>query len=308
MSDLQDQEFTGRRNRRRRRLQERKVALSIASLFAIGLVVGLAVALYLSWLVFPTDTSASPADFRPDFKTDYIYMVSQGYAKDGDLTRAETRLALLEDPNLSETLRAQLEDYLRQGQPADAVRNLANLSVAMGVEGTSIGLFGPGETAVTATPTPTPTPTPQVTPTLLPLITPTPPPSPSPPPLAVTAAPTAEPIYRLLDQEEVCRPADQLPLIAVNVLDAFLDDLPGITVDVSWADGEDQFITGFKSGEAAGYGDFAMSPEVTYTVVLPDGSGPVSGLTTGPCSLSGSEDEGQTGWILTFQKLVASED
>lgn len=298
---------SNRRGRRQRRLQERQTLLSLTSLFVIALVVGLGSGLYLSWLVFPVSTSASPAAFRQDFKSDYIYMVSQTYAADGNLPRAEERLALLADSALKETLRFQLETSLREGQPATAVRNLANLAVALGVEGTSVGLFGPGEIAVTATPSPSPTPTAiPPTPTLLPLLTstPTPPPATSTP--RPELEPTTEPNFRLLDQVETCRPADQPPLIVVVVLDPLLDDLPGAEVIVTWDDGEDRFITGFKTGQRAGYGDFAMSPDITYAVAMPDGSGRVGGLTTGPCELADGDEtvDGLVSWTLTIQALT----
>ena len=68
---------------------------------------------------------------------------------------------------------------------------------------------------------------------------------------------------------------------------------------MSWAEGTDRFYTGFKPVQGMDYGDFTMSQDVSYTVVLAEGSPPVSGLRVEPCAETGQPG----GWRLTFQHL-----
>jgi hypothetical protein len=81
--------------------------------------------------------------------------------------------------------------------------------------------------------------------------------------------------------------------------DALLNELPGVEVLVSWEGGSDHFFTGFKPELGLGYGDFTMDPEVSYTIVLADGSPEISGMRIERC------DNGlDGGWLLTFQNLI----
>ena len=60
-----------------------------------------------------------------------------------------------------------------------------------------------------------------------------------------------------------------------------------------------RFFTGFKPPLGEGAGDFAMSPDTSYTVVLAEGSPEVSGLRIETCA-----DGSASGWQLTFQNLI----
>jgi hypothetical protein len=115
----------------------------------------------------------------------------------------------------------------------------------------------------------------------------------------VPAQPTAVPIYRLLGQERVCDETAPAPRIEVVVVDAFLEQLPGVEVIVQWNEGEDHFFTGFKPELGMGYGDFQMSPEVSYSVFLVEGSPTVSGLRIEVCEAGEGGLPG--GWRLSFQ-------
>jgi hypothetical protein len=83
------------------------------------------------------------------------------------------------------------------------------------------------------------------------------------------------------------------------VVDAFLQPLPGVEVIVEWDEGQDHFFTGFIPEQGLGYGDFLMSPEVSYSVFVEEGSPVVSGLRIEDCEA----DEGGLpgGWRLSFQ-------
>ncbi len=275
--------------------------LGAASLVLVGLIIGLLGALYYAWIEQPVVyVAASPARLNEEFMSEYILLVSQGYAATGDWEKAQQRLAALDDPELANTVALQLDSNLRTGKSAAVMGNLAILARRLGVNNTAVAFFDP-QTVGTITPSPTaqsatststlipsPTATQQPTRTSLPTKTPTSRPS-----------PTVVPIFRLLRQEQVCEPREPAPRIEVVVLDAFLEPAPGVEAIIAGEGVNDHLITGFKPELGLGYGDFDMEPGVSYSVVLAGGSPTVSGLRVETCV----EAEGGLagGWRLTFQ-------
>lgn len=299
----------GSRRRRRHGRRQRVVAasrsallerISGSSFLLLGLILGLAAGLYYAWMVAPVVyVDASPARFSDAQKQEYLFLVSQSHAADGDWAMAQRRLAALDDPAIAQTVVDLLETFLRQQRPASEIKNLAFLAQKMGAQSAVVALFAPtplpgGSTPPTATAagaiTPTPLPTATATPTPLPTSSP----APTQPP-----SPTAQLTYRLLSQQRICQRDQATPVIAVITQDALLQPLPGVEVLVRWEDGADHFFTGFIPAEGPGYGDFTMSPGVSYSVALADGSPEVSGLRIEPCN-NGLEG----GWQLTFQNLI----
>lgn len=291
-----------RRRRSRASSQLAAPRFSTASLLLLGLILGLAGALYYTWVAAPTIyVDASPARLGDQHKAEYIFLVSQSYAVDGDWEQAQKRLAALDDPALTQTVTTLLENYVREQRPSNFIRNLALLARQLGSDVPAVALFAPTPLAnVTTTPTIAPTATAVATNTP----TATPPPTFTPRPTFTPAPtrrvePTAQPTYRLLNQQRVCPVGASSQQIEVVILDALLDPLPGVETLITWDGGADHFFTGFKPEQGAGYGDFAMSPDVSYSVVLADGSPEISGLRIEPCD-SGLDG----GWRLTFQNLV----
>ncbi|MGC8839460.1 MAG: hypothetical protein ACP5UM_13725, partial [Anaerolineae bacterium] len=168
-----------------------------------GLLVGLLVGLIIGWWVWPVEwTATSLKDLKPEYKDEYIAMVSAAYARDGDLERAVHRLESLQAGNPAQLVVALAERYIAEGRDLDDIQCLAGLAEGLGVR-------SPQVLAYLATPTPTPTwtstptatPVPTATPTWTPtatqgahqspLPTPTPLPwTPTPTPPWVTATPT----------------------------------------------------------------------------------------------------------------------
>jgi hypothetical protein len=111
-------------------------------------------------------------------------------------------------------------------------------------------------------------------------------------------------VFRLLSQERVCDDDVPSPRIEVVTVDALLEPLAGVEVIVSWDGGSDRFFTGFQPEMGPGYGDFTMSPDVSYSVVLAPGSPTVSGLRVEPCTAAEGGLPG--GWRLTFQNLTVN--
>ena len=281
-------------------ISEREPRIARSSLIFLGLIVGIGLALYYAWVVEPVVyVKASPARFADRFKEEYIYLISQSYAADDNWGLAQDRLDALDDPNIRDTVEKQLESYLRSGESAHIMRNMALMAKKLGADSVAIGIFVP-EAAESRTPTPTVPPTPVRTgpPTQTPI-----------PTITSTSEPTPTPIpkYRLLSQEQVCDPDWPAPRVEVIVVDANLEPAPGVEVIVQWSEGTDHFFTGFQLDKGAEYGDFTMEPDFVYQVLLAEGSPIVDDLRIEECGLAQGGWPG--GWRLTFQNTdVAQED
>lgn len=284
--------------------------VSAASFVLLGLVLGIAGGLLYAWVISPVVyTDASPARLDAQYTEEYLFLVSQSYALTGDWEETQERLAALELENVAEPVTALFEKSLREGWPAAQVRNLAFLTQKLGGDSPALSLFGATPQPPPVTPTQAPA-GPTATATLLPTPSPTPQPTRTPrPTLTPSATPrataTPRPDFLLVSQERVCEEDQPAPRIEVVALDAEMEELPGVEVVVSWEGGSDRFFTGFRPELGLGYGDFVMTAELSYSVVLAAGSPTISGLRVEPCA----EDEGGMpgGWRLTFQNVVVGE-
>jgi hypothetical protein len=256
-----------------------------AFLLLAALALGIAAGLYYAWGVNPVSyTDTSPVSLRDDFRSDYLTLIASAYDATGDLQRARARVAIFAYADPGPVLSALAQQRLAQGWPEAEARALARL--AADLQGASPST--PGAQAATPTLAGSPTPTRTVTPV----------PSPAP-----TRTPTSTPgaPFRLLEREPVCDEALDRPLLQVVVVDAADQPVPGSEVRVVWDTGQDHFFTGLKPDLGVGYGDFEMSPGVTYTVQLVDSDQPVTGLTPGECTASdGTRYPGS--WLLRFQQ------
>lgn len=278
-------------------------SLPALSLIFFGLLLGLGGALYYAWVIDPIVlVDASPARFSPEYKAEYILLVSQSLAVDGDVTLAEERLSALGELNVTQTVSNLLEQFVRERRPSGQVTAVANLAQKLGVESQAVALFAPtpsGGLPPSPTPTATPEPieptaTPRTKPSPSPTLIPTAQPSVTPQPSA-----TPQPNYRLLNQQPVCDD-EAAPRLEVITLDALLVPLAGVEVLVTWEGGSDHFVTGFKPEQGEGYGDFTMTADTIYTVQLADGSPAIADLSIEDCEATGLPG----GWRLTFQNLV----
>ena len=304
-----------RRLVRQKRRRQNQRAIAGSSLFLLGLIAGLVGGLYLAWVVVPGASNTAGVEvLRPVYQADYLFMVSQSYAATGDWEQAATRLARLQDPNIDETVVALLEQYLREGRPAEQVRNLARLAEQLGANSPVLALFAPTPAVITAVSPDAPNDTnndllPTATATLLPTPTSTATPSPMPSPTVLptalpSATPTAVPDYRLLQQDSFCETELAQPRLEIIVVDANLQPLPGVEIVVSWGGNQtDTFFTGFKPEEGLGFADFVMVGDVSYTVNIVGRGEPISGLQAAACA----DGAGLTGWRLRFQNLAVDQ-
>ena len=242
----------------------------------LGLGIGLAGGLYYAWLVNPVEyVDTAPESLRADFRGDYLGLIASAYASGGDLVRARTRLALFPDLD-----------------SATELASLAQQRLAAGVADTEASALSQLASALSQGPTRTPAPTVSVSPA------PSSTPRPSP-----TRRPTATPgaAFLLTSREQICDPLLSEPLIQVVVLDAAQGAVPGREVIVVWNTGQDHFFTGLKPELGLGYGDFAMTEGVSYTLRLADSQQPVTNLATHECE--GEEDQPYLGsWLLQFEQ------
>jgi hypothetical protein len=243
-----------------------------------GLVLGLALGLFYARVVSPVSyANTTPLALGPAARDSYRLMIAGAYGVDGDLARAKSRLALFSDEEPARALAAQAQQLVAQGGRSQDARQLALLAAALKQPPAQAASLSPQSTstavqltAVLASPTPSSTPTLSAALALTPFPTAT-----------ITSTPHAP--YVLKKASPVCDPTMEAPLLEVVVRNQYSSGVPGVEAQVSWAGGQDTFYTGLKPQQGPGYGDFTMTPGVTYTLRLGDGGAPVENLTVGVC-------------------------
>jgi len=276
-------------------IAQRGSGILLIALF-VGLAVGLALGLTLTWVVWPVQYyDTDPVDLRPEHKEDYIALVGTAYAIDGDLARAEARLAKLEEKDIGSVVAGLAERYLREGRDVEKTRSLAKLADALGVSTSAMLVY-------IATPTPLPT---LATEEASVALGPPPPMVPTPTPPATAGLPgvitTSEAIFHLLEKRRFCEGQDG-GRILVYVRDEEGQGLPSVRIAVFWPEGEDEFFTGLKPEEDAGYADFEMQQGIVYNLAVAGAEG-VEGLSTefSAADCSNVEQPVPSSWRLVFQ-------
>ncbi|MBI3760376.1 MAG: hypothetical protein HY260_00740 [Chloroflexi bacterium] len=253
----------------------------------IGLVLGLTAGLLYAWVISPVQyTDINPSGLNAAQREEYLMLIASGYAADGNIARAKQRLAALGDPDVARTVTALAQRAAAEGRSPETVSALSALALALGVGP------GPVPTAVEIiTPTgaelPTlelPTPTAAIT-----LFAPTP-----------TGTSVYE--YELASAQKICDPQLPGPMIQAQVQTADGKPIPGVEVVIAWDGGRDHFFTGFKPELGLGYGDFAMTPETTYSVSLAAAKKRAEGLFAEPCD-AGNGKTFLGAWLVVFRRL-----
>ena len=259
-----------------------------------GLILGLGLGLLISWKIAPAEyTDTPPSILRSDFKDSYRALIASAYAATGDLERAETRLASLQDDNPVEALTVQAQRELAKGDLENS-ETLAGLAAALQASDPAALAALTATPITTRTPNVTPTVTliiagaeateviqqtpdiPINTPTEIPFNTPTPAPTSTP-------IPTVSAPFVLMTQDEICTESLSEGLLMVIVSDAAQRPIPGVEVIVEWSGHEEHFFTGLKPELGKGYADFAMQPNQSYAVRIATGSTAVANLSAPPC-------------------------
>ncbi|HSF81122.1 MAG TPA: hypothetical protein VLA49_07805 [Anaerolineales bacterium] len=297
-----------------------------------GLVLGALLGVAYTWLVQPVRyTNTTPASLRQDFKDRYRSLIASAYLANQDPVRARARLDLLADPDVYRALAEQAQRTLAGGGDPEEARALGLLAAALGQAPPTLAPSNPD-----ASPTPSPTAgitltqtitsslstslgsTPAITTTLEIQDTPAPQSDQTSTPASQAASqaaflPTFTPLptrtltptpgapFVLRNQEQICNPDLEEPLIQVGTFDANGQPVPGVEVIVNWEAGEDHFYTGLKPEMGLGYADFSMTPGAVYTLRLANGGQPISGLSAHECETEGGERYWGT-WLLVFEQ------
>lgn len=284
------------------------------TLALLGLAAGLGLGLLYAWVISPVEyIDTDPSTLRSHDRIEWMKWAAGAYAVDGDAGRARARLQALGEADPARAAAALAQRLAAAGASADEVRSLADLAAGLGAgpeprasatasptasaASTASGRATAAATATrtaqptaAATKTPVPRPTATRLPSATPVLLPTVPPSPTPPGVLV-----------FVGQTFACDSRLRPPLLQVQAQDAQGRGLAGVEVLIEWSGGQDRFFTGLKPELGRGYGDFAMQPNVLYTVRLasdPSGEIPVR---SDPCTDS-SGTLIATSVLLTFLK------
>ena len=247
----------------------------------LALILGIALGLGYAWMIAPVQViDSAPEALRADFKDQYRAVIAASYAASGNLTRAQSRLALLGDADIYQALSAQAQQLLAAGQTRESQQVAQLASALQGLAPTAIPSTPTTLAAVTSTraanSSPVPTSTPADTETPLPFYTATARPT-------QTLIPTPGKPFELGSQENICDESLGEGLLQVTVQLNSRRQLPGIELILSWSGGEEHFFTGLKPELGNGYADFIMAPGVTYTLRAAEGGAVVPGLAPPTC-------------------------
>jgi hypothetical protein len=260
-----------------------------------GLALGLALGLLYAWVLAPVQyVDTAPASLRADFKDQFRIMIAAAESANGNLPRAQARLALLGDPDPSAALMEQ--SRRSSGQAALALAGLAQaIGPSVSAEPSQTATIPATETSLprpsaSATPVssatvgaprttrvgPTPTLTASEQPSNTPRSTFTPRPT-----LTPTATPGSP--FALVSQEVVCDQDLQPGLLQVDISDADGRPVAGAEILIAWQGGQESVFTGLKPELGDGYADFAMQAGVIYSLRLAMESETASDLSIPAC-------------------------
>jgi len=259
------------------------------SLVFLGFVLGIGLGLLYGWVISPVKyTDTGPDSFRADYKEQYLTLIAIAYKTDGDLDHAKVRLSKLKDSNPIQSITALAQRFAAEGK-AEA-SDLAVLAADLNDSGTGQTPTQPVLVESPTAPPELPTDVPTVT-VSVPLATSVPTPSPTP-----------DFDYTLVSREPYCNDGLRQPLIIVDVVDLDNQPLPGVHITVRWADGQDGFVTGLKPEISSSYGDYLMSPGVTYSLQIGARTPAVTGLVPPTCTATEDNSSYSGAVRIVFQR------
>jgi hypothetical protein len=251
----------------------------------LGSIIGVGGGLYYAWFLNPVNlVNIAPAQLNADDRELYILLISESYLQDGNLARAQARLASLGLHDPAEAVSVLADSAFLSGGDTGQIRALTTLAEALGGAPLAAEVYSgttaptlPGITAtITATFEAVPSPTPPVS--LTPSVTPI---SSTPTPTALV--PTASDLD-LLARNVICDDDYPAGRIEVYVNTEFERGIPGVEVHVVADSGlADTFYTGLKPEISPGYADFQMEADQVYSVTLVGLTDPVFGIDSTPC-------------------------
>jgi hypothetical protein len=104
--------------------------------FLIAIIAGLVISLAYGWLFNPFGVSNTTlASLRDDYKADYVLMVAEGYAVDGNLDRVISLLNYIEPGKQLQAVQNALITAQRMGYSVPEMQDMANLEKALSQAG-----------------------------------------------------------------------------------------------------------------------------------------------------------------------------
>ncbi|MGQ9585461.1 MAG: hypothetical protein ACUVXG_08675 [Anaerolineae bacterium] len=272
---------------------------ALLTALAVGFGLGLAAALYLTWMVWPVEVAGSvPYHLEPTAREGYLILVAEAYDYDGNLSLARERLATVAQPgeDPAALLAALTKRYLDEGLDLWTLRKLVRLTHALGASTSEMLVYLPADS-----PTPTRTPTPDIlaarAATATALL--------ARPPAEPTATATPAPKYLLVERRRICNPGEGPGQVQVVVQDAEGRELPGVRLGLAWPEGGETFFTGFQPEHGEGYADAWMDHPGEYRItVLQDSGGEVVGGLQAGVEAAGCPAEARSViWQVVFQRI-----
>ena len=101
----------------------------------VSLLGGIGLGLWYGWVVDPVEYKDTDIAYLAGiYRDEYILMVSEAYALDGNLGAARARMALLSLPDPANAVADTAEAAMARGVPRMDVQALARLATAMGAQ------------------------------------------------------------------------------------------------------------------------------------------------------------------------------
>ena len=98
--------------------------------FTLALILGIAGGLVYGWVISPVEyMDTTPETLRQDFRVDYVLMVAEAYAIDGDLDQAGRQLAVLGSDQSSKLAANALEYAQKDNYSPDEQELLHRLAL-----------------------------------------------------------------------------------------------------------------------------------------------------------------------------------
>ncbi len=292
----------------------------------VGLILGLVGGLLYGWVLRPVQyVETYPPLMHEHYRADWIRMTALAYGADGDLGRTQVRLRDLDEVEIRHQLEQTLEQAIASGRPLSVLQRVANLAERYGVEHPAVGVYT-SEQASLVTPRPaatfTPSPTPEVvvSPTVAPSPSPLPSPTPTLDPDLLQIPPTATPTltvptgaaapFVFTEGISRCLPAPRLAISVTQEVTVTVrgreqrmeEGVPGIEAWLTWAEGADRAVTGFRPALGVGYADFHIEAGEMYNLYLGQPTGaPLTTVQSTPC-----EDGEWRSWIFVIRRQTAS--
>jgi len=91
-------------------------------------------------------------------------------------------------------------------------------------------------------------------------------------------------------------------MLQVQVVNTQGNPLAGVKVVIQWDGGQDTFITGLKPDRGAGYADYLLKPNTSYTLLVGEGGLRIGDIQVEDCETSRLERYGGT-WLYTFRQV-----